>query len=190
MTKTHWVLGSGSPRRKELLEGIGVDFVIRTKDTAEVYPDHLTPQEVPVYLAALKAAALIPDLHPKEAVICADTVVILDGDIIGKPTDHADAIDMLSRLSGKTHEVVTGVFVGNETRSIRGSDSTMVTFGSLSAEEIAHYVDRYRPFDKAGSYGVQEWLGYVAVEKLIGSYTNVMGLPTHLVYRMIQDFSK
>lgn len=189
MTNTHWVLGSGSPRRKELLEGIGIDFVIRTKDTEEVYPNHLMPQEVPVYLAALKAAALIPDLHPEEAVICADTVVILEDHLIGKPSDREDAIQMLTRLSGKTHEVVTGIFIGNKSQYLQDSDSTMVTFGQLTEEEIAHYVDRYRPFDKAGSYGVQEWLGYVAVEKLIGSYTNVMGLPTHLVYRMIRDFA-
>lgn len=188
MTQTHWILGSGSPRRKELLAGIGIAFAIRTKDTDEVYPAELEPQEVPVYLAELKAKALLPDLAENEAVICADTVVILDEDIIGKPTDRADAIAMLTRLSGQTHEVVTGVFIGNRDRQLTDSDSTMVTFGELTTDEIEHYVDQYRPFDKAGSYGVQEWLGYVAVEQLVGSYTNVMGLPTHLLYRMIRAF--
>lgn len=180
-----WILGSGSPRRKELLAGIGVAFTVRTKDTDEVYPDELQPQDVPAYLAELKAKALLPDLAPSEVVICADTVVILDREIIGKPKDRADAIHMLTRLSGQTHEVVTGVFIGNRERKLLQSDSTLVTFGTLTPTEIEHYVDQYQPFDKAGSYGVQEWLGYVAVEKLIGSYTNVMGLPTHVVYRMI-----
>lgn len=186
MKHLRWVLGSGSPRRKELLEGLGVDFVVRTKDTDEIYPDTLPIPEVPAYLASLKAHALLPDLVPGEALVCADTVVILNDTIIGKPVDRNDAIRMLKLLSGNTHEVITGVFVGNNLQQVTASDSTMVTFGSLSDAEIAYYVDRYRPFDKAGSYGVQEWLGYVAVEKLNGSYTNVMGLPTHLVYRLIQ----
>lgn len=182
---TKWILGSGSPRRKELLAGIGVEFTIRTKDTEEVYPEHLIPQEVPLFLAELKAKALLPDLAEHETVICADTVVILDGEIIGKPVDRAEAISMLKRLSGQTHEVVTGVFVGNSEKQLLQSDSTMVTFTSLTEDEIINYIDHYQPFDKAGSYGVQEWLGYVAVEKLVGSYTNVMGLPTNVVYKMI-----
>jgi len=189
MKHISWILGSGSPRRKELLAGIGVTFEVRTKDTEEVYPDHLTPQEVPLYLAALKAAALLEDLGENEVVICADTVVILDGEIIGKPTDREDAISMLTKLSARTHEVVTGVFMGNSERQISKAESTMVTFTALTAEEIANYVDEYKPFDKAGSYGVQEWLGYVAVEKLEGTYTNVMGLPTHTVYKMISEFN-
>lgn len=185
---TKWILGSGSPRRKELLAGIGVEFTIRTKDTEEIYPEHLIPQDVPLFLAELKAKALLPDLGDNETVICADTVVILDGEIIGKPIDREDAIAMLKRLSGKTHEVVTGVFIGNAEKQLLQADSTMVTFASLTDDEIANYVDRYQPFDKAGSYGVQEWLGYVAVEKLVGSYTNVMGLPTHVVYRMVGNW--
>lgn len=190
MKLTEWVLGSGSPRRKELLAGLGIEFTVRTKDTEEIYGEDLPAKEVPAYLATLKAAALLPELGEDEAVLCADTVVILDGTIIGKPTDRADAIDMLSRLSGKTHEVITGVFIGNKHRQLVQADSTMVTFGELSLSEIELYVDAYEPFDKAGSYGVQEWLGYVAVEQLVGSYTNVMGLPTHIVYRMIRDFER
>jgi septum formation protein len=185
---TKWILGSGSPRRKELLAGIGVEFTIRTKDTEEVYPENLAPQDVPLFLAELKAKALLPDLEENETVICADTVVILNGEIIGKPVDRHDAISMLKRLSGQTHEVVTGVFIGNNQQQLLQADSTMVTFTSLTEDEITHYVDRYQPFDKAGSYGVQEWLGYVAVEKLVGSYTNVMGLPTHVLYRMLEHF--
>lgn len=180
-----WVLGSGSPRRKELLAGIGVSFTIRTKDTDEVYPAELPVEKVPEYLAQLKAKALLPDLAQDEKVICADTVVILNGEIIGKPVDREDAIAMLTRLSGQTHTVITGIFVGDHVQQISASDTTLVTFGQLTQEEISSYVDNYRPFDKAGSYGVQEWLGYVAVERLEGSYTNVMGLPTHVVYRII-----
>lgn len=189
MTTPQWILGSGSPRRRELLAGIGVDFEIRTKDTDEVYPENLAPQEVPLYLAALKAAALLDELAENEVVICADTVVILDNRIMGKPVDRDDAIRMLSRLAGRTHEVVTGVFMGNSARQISQADSTLVTFGELTGEEIEQYIDQHKPFDKAGSYGVQEWMGYVAVEKLVGSYTNVMGLPTHVVYRMLKEFS-
>jgi septum formation protein len=189
MTHIDWILGSGSPRRKELLTGIGVAFTIRTKDTEETYPDDLGLRDVPAYLAELKAKALLPDLSETEVVICADTVVILEQEIIGKPTSREDAISMLKRLSGHTHEVITGVFIGNRDRRIVRSDSTLVTFGTLTENEIVHYVDHYQPFDKAGSYGVQEWLGYVAVEKLIGSYTNVMGLPTHVVYRMLREWN-
>jgi septum formation protein len=188
MTSINWILGSGSPRRKELLTGIGMSFLVRTKDTEEVYPAELPPQRVPAYLAELKAKALLPDLAANEVVITADTVVILNGDILGKPTDRDDAIRMLTRLAGHTHEVVTGVFIGNHERQLIESDSTLVTFGQLTQTEIEQYIDNCRPFDKAGSYGVQEWMGYVAVEKLIGSYTNVMGLPTHVVYRMIREF--
>lgn len=187
---TKWILGSGSPRRKELLAGIGVAFTIRTKDTEEVYPEELPTEEVPVYLAQLKAKALLPDLGENETVICADTVVILDGEIIGKPVDREDAIQMITRLSGKTHTVITGVFIGNRVRQVVASDRTSVTFGELTYAEICSYVDTYQPYDKAGSYGVQEWLGYVAVERLEGSYTNVMGLPTHLVYRLIHEMEK
>ncbi len=187
MTQIKWVLGSGSPRRKELLAGIGLEFEIRTKDTPEIFPENLLPQEVPAFLAELKAKALIGELDQNEIVICADTVVILEQKIIGKPIDRADAIAMLTQLSGRTHEVVTGVFMGNSNHQLIESESTLVTFLPLSSEQINYYIDHYQPFDKAGSYGVQEWLGYVAVEKMVGSYTNVMGLPTHKVYQMIQE---
>lgn len=186
MKEIKWVLGSGSPRRKELLAGIGVSFEIRTKDTPEIFPESLPPQKVPAFLAELKAQALIGELKQNEIVICADTVVILDQKIIGKPSDRADAIAMLTKLSGRTHEVVTGVFIGNATHQMIQSDSTLVTFLELTNDQIIHYIDQYQPFDKAGSYGVQEWLGYVTVEKIVGSYTNVMGLPTHKVYQMIE----
>lgn len=180
------VLGSGSPRRKELLSGLGFDFEIRTKDTSEDYPETLELTKVPEYLAELKATALFSDLGDDEIVLCADTVVILNDKILGKPTSREEAISMITELCGNTHLVVTGVFIGNEKSGTSFADTTEVTFGKLSQEEIAQYVDNYQPFDKAGSYGVQEWIGYVAVEKMNGSYTTVMGLPTHLVYRELR----
>ena len=188
MNKIAWVLGSGSPRRKELLAGIGVVFDVRTKETPEVYPPDMAVELVPEFLASLKAAALLPDLSENEALICADTVVILNGEILGKPEDESDAEQMLQRLSGNMHTVITGVFIGNRQRQLTFSERTDVTFGKLTTEEIQSYIRNYRPLDKAGSYGVQEWFGYVAVDKLDGTYTNVMGLPTNMVYRKIQEF--
>lgn len=180
------ILGSGSPRRKELLAGLGFEFEVRTKDTPENYPVTLDLKDVPEYLATLKAKALFEDLKDDEIVLCADTVVILNGKILGKPVDRTNAIEMISELSGKTHEVITGVFIGNETIRKTFADRTEVTFTKLTLAEIESYIDKYQPYDKAGSYGVQEWIGYAAVEKMNGSYTTVMGLPTHLVYRELK----
>lgn len=188
MKALKWVLGSQSPRRKELLAGIGIEFEVRVKDTEEIYPDSLPAEEVPEYLAKLKAEALLPDLAADEAVICADTVVILNGKILGKPFDYEDARQMLSKLSGQKHTVITGVFIGSKTKSTAFSERTEVEFENLTADEIKYYIEKYMPFDKAGSYGVQEWIGYVAVKNMEGTYTNVMGLPTNRLYREIQKF--
>lgn len=188
MKKMKWVLGSQSPRRKELLAGIGIEFEVRVKDTEEVYPASLPVEEVPEYLAKLKAEALIPDLADNEAVICADTVVILNGKILGKPFDYEDARQMLSKLSGQKHTVITGVFIGSKDKSCSFSERTEVEFEPLSEDEIKYYIEKHMPFDKAGSYGVQEWIGYVAVKRMDGTYTNVMGLPTNRLYREIQQF--
>lgn len=188
MTNIKWILGSQSPRRKELLAGIGVEFEVRIKDTEEVYPDSLPAEEVPAYLAKLKADALLPGLAENEVVICADTVVILDGEILGKPLDVEDAKKMLARLSGRRHTVITGVFIGSKNQQSSFSERTDVEFENLSEEEINFYINQYKPFDKAGSYGVQEWIGYVAVKRMEGTYTNVMGLPTNRLYKEIQYF--
>lgn len=182
------VLGSGSPRRKELLSGLGFEFEIRTKDTDESFSEDLDPREVPEMLATRKAEALFNELTENEIVLCADTVVILDNKILGKPESREEAIEMLMKLSGRTHLVVTGVFIGNAYASHIFADTTEVTFCELSVPEIENYIDNYKPFDKAGSYGVQEWIGYVAVEKMNGSYTTVMGLPTHLVYQKLKNY--
>lgn len=189
MNEIKWILGSQSPRRKELLAGIGVEFEVRTKDTEEVYPDSLPASEVPEFLSKLKANALLPDLADNEVIICADTVVILEGEILGKPTDSNDAKQMLARLSGKNHTVITGVFIGSKTKSTSFSERTEVEFESLTEEEINFYINQFKPFDKAGSYGVQEWIGYVAVKRMEGTYTNVMGLPTNRLYQEIKKFS-
>ncbi|WP_343632575.1 Maf family nucleotide pyrophosphatase [Fluviicola sp.] len=188
MKELKWVLGSQSPRRKELLAGIGVEFEVRVKDTEEIYPDSLPAEEVPEYLAKLKAKALLPDLAADEAVICADTVVILDGKILGKPFDYEDARQMLTKLSGQKHTVITGVFIGSKSKNTSFSERTEVLFETLSDEEIKFYIEKYMPFDKAGSYGVQEWIGYVAVKHMEGTYTNVMGLPTNRLYKEIKVF--
>lgn len=188
MKNTKWILGSQSPRRKELLSGIGIDFEIRTKDTDENYPNELAVQDVAEYLAQVKAEALLHGLAPDETIICADTVVIIHGEILGKPKNQAEAQNMLRKLSGNTHEVITGVFIGNHQKKISFSESTLVTFEALSDEQINYYLEKYQPYDKAGSYGVQEWLGYVAVKKLVGTYTNVMGLPTNRLYQELKFF--
>lgn len=190
MNEIKWILGSQSPRRKELLTGIGIRFEVRVKDTAEIFPHELRVEEVPEFLASLKAQALLPELDENEAVICADTVVILDGKILGKPFDYEDARQMLSKLSGRKHTVITGVFIGSKDKFSTFSERTEVEFEQLSEDEIKYYIEQYRPFDKAGSYGVQEWIGYVAVKRMEGTYTNVMGLPTNRLYQEIQRFKK
>lgn len=187
MTTHRLILGSGSPRRKELLQGLGFDFEIRTKDTDESFPADMELTKVPEYLAEVKATALFDTLAENEMVLCADTVVILNNAILGKPASRDEAISMIEAFCGNTHLVVTGVFIGNAQQNVCFSDTTEVTFGHLTREEIEQYIDLHRPYDKAGSYGVQEWIGYVAVEKMNGSYTTVMGLPTHLVYRELKQ---
>lgn len=181
------LLGSGSPRRKELLEMMNLQFkVISIKDVDEVYPAQLPAEEVPVYLSRLKAAAYRDELLPGQLLITADTVVILDGMILGKPADEAEAVEMLSRLSGRTHDVVTGVTLTTLDSTQSFSEKTGVTFAKLDREEIEDYVKRCRPLDKAGAYGVQEWIGAVGVTAMSGCYYNVMGLPTSALYRHLK----
>lgn len=181
MKNYHLVLGSQSPRRKELLAGLGFEFTVKVKDTAENYPSDLKVERVPEYLAQLKANALLDELAEDELLICADTIVLLNGEIIGKPTSVANAKEILKKLSGKTHQVITGVFIGSKSQQVTFSDTTLVSFKAIPEADIAYYIENYQPFDKAGSYGIQEWIGYAFVEKLEGSYANVMGLPTHRV---------
>lgn len=183
------VLASNSPRRKELLSGIDLPYEIRTlPHIDESYPETLPHEEVAAYLARKKASAYLPALKENELLITADTIVLLDGMILGKPIDQDEAKEMLHTLSGKTHRVITGVCFTSEHKQISFSDIAYVTFGRLSAEEIDYYISNYSPMDKAGAYGVQEWIGYVAVEKIDGSYFNVMGLPIFKVFQELKRF--
>ena len=181
------ILGSQSPRRRELMAGLDLNFTAISIDADEHYPADLQAGDIPYYISRAKARAYVNQLQPNQLLITADTIVWLEGHMLGKPQDEAEAKAMLRALSGKTHQVFTGVTFAEKlsTFDFRLStivDCTDVTFGDLSEEEIAYYVTKYRPLDKAGAYGVQEWIGYVACTGMKGSYFNVMGFPVHLVY--------
>lgn len=185
------VLASNSPRRKELLAGLDVDFCVRVLDGIdESYPAELPTRQIAEYISQKKAAAYRNEMADDELVITADTVVILGDEVMGKPHDAADAHRMLRALSGQTHQVITGVTLTTKERQESFSVETDVTFRELTDEEIDYYIDHYRPFDKAGAYGVQEWIGYVGVTALRGSYFNVMGLPVQRIYEALQRFAK
>ena len=182
------ILASKSPRRTELLAGLGVAFISKTKDTAEDFPEDMDPFFVPRYLAEKKALAFKEDLEEKDLLITADTVVIVNGEILNKPIDKAEALQMLEKLSGNVHQVVTGVCMMDPKKTLSFEDQTEVHFKALDQEELLSYIDRFQPFDKAGAYGVQEWIGYVAVYKMIGSFYNVMGLPVHRIYEELKGW--
>ncbi len=182
------ILASQSPRRKELLKGLGFDFEVRTKDTGEDFPEDLNPSEVAGYLSAKKAAAFAKEIGPEEILLASDTVVILEGKILGKPSDKEEAYEMLSRLSGKQHLVTTAVTFLTLERNLTLSDTAKVYFKKLSNTEIEYYISNFKPFDKAGAYGIQEWIGFIGVEKIEGSYFTVMGLPIHLVYAVLKNW--
>lgn len=181
------ILASNSPRRKELLGGLGIGYEVKTMpDIDESYPDGLSMEEVPVYIARSKADAYRPLMQPDELIITADTIVWLDGVVMGKPKGEEEACDMLRRLSGQTHQVVTGVCLTTIDRQQSFATVTDVTFDRLTEEEITHYVSRYQPMDKAGAYGIQEWIGYVGVRSIKGSYFNVVGLPIQRLYQELK----
>ena len=183
LNKYKIVLASNSPRRKELLSGLGVDYVVKTlPDVDETYPEGLNEEDIAKHIARGKAEAYREVMNDDELVITADTIVWLEGTVMGKPKDEEDAREMLRRLSGKTHQVVTGVCLTTTSMQKTFATVTDVTFSNLTEEEIDYYVTRYRPMDKAGSYGIQEWIGFVGVENLSGSYFNVMGLPIQRLY--------
>ena len=183
----HIILASNSPRRRELLAGLGLDFEVRVQpDIDESYPATLPATEAAEYIAGKKAAAYRELVADDELVITADTVVIVGDEILGKPVDEADAVRMLRLLSGRTHQVTTGVCLLTSSQERRFAVTTDVTFKELSDEEIHYYVTTYQPFDKAGAYGIQEWIGYVGVTCLHGSYYNVMGLPVQRIYETIR----
>lgn len=184
------ILASNSPRRKELLAGLGVKFDVRLiADIDETYPDNIKSHDVAEYIAKKKADAYKQSIASNELIITADTIVILGDEIYGKPLNADDAYAMLQKLSGKTHQVITGVclLTKNEQRVFRVT--TDVTFKELEMEEIKYYVDNYKPFDKAGAYGIQEWIGYIGVTSLNGSYFNVVGFPVQRIYTELQKFA-
>lgn len=185
----HIILGSNSPRRKELLAGLDLDFEVKViPGLEEHYPTNLQPEEIPVFLAKQKAAAYIPTLPEKTLLITADTIVWNRNEVIGKPKNREDAIQMLQSLSGHEHHVVTGVCLTTTEKQKAFSVISAVKFATLTNEEIGYYVDKYQPFDKAGAYGIQEWIGYVGVESINGSFYNVMGLPVQRLYQELKKF--
>ena len=184
LKKFNIVLACNSPRRKELMSGLGVDYVVKTlPDVDESYPDTLQGEEIPAYISREKAEAYQSMIEPDELLITADTIVWMNGEVLGKPKDREDAIRMLRKLSGASHQVITGVCLTTKGWQNSFTVTTDVTFAVLSEEEIVYYVDKYSPMDKAGAYGVQEWIGFIGVESISGSYYNVMGLPVQKLYR-------
>jgi septum formation protein len=182
------ILASKSPRRSELMRMAGFEFEVRSKDVPEDHPADTRAEDIPLFLAQKKASALLPELNDDEVVIGADTIVILNGKIYEKPVDRADAINMISELSGHTHTVVTGVFIASRNKRVGFSEATKVSFNKLSHDEIAFYVDDYKPYDKAGAYACQEWIGAVAIRNFEGDYFNVVGLPINRVYQELKTF--
>ena len=183
------ILASKSPRRQELLAGMGVKFRVMTRDVVEDYPSSLPAADVPAFLSRKKASAFEKNELPENyLVIASDTVVIIDNQILGKPKDADDATRMLRLLSGRTHKVVSGVTIKTKDVTETFSAVSDVTFNILNDNEIHFYIEKYRPFDKAGAYGVQEWIGYIGVSAVKGSFYNVMGLPTQMLYQTLKKF--
>ncbi len=183
------LLASQSPRRRELIAGCGLPYDPAPKyDCEEIYPADLPAEEVPLYLSQLKSRAYPAALAPNDILLTADTVVVLDGEVLGKPHDRTDAIRMLHRLSGRRHTVVSGVTLRTPQRMQTFEARTNVWFRSLTDEEVEYYIDTFHPLDKAGSYGIQEWIGYAAIERIEGSFYNVMGLPIQKLYTELNQF--
>lgn len=181
------ILASKSPRRQELMQAMGLSFDVVLKDVDESYPDGLSPQQIACYIAEKKAKAFTSE-RLNSLVITADTIVAYNGEILGKPENDTHAIEMLTKLSGTTHQVFTGVSLAYQDKLETFYDETEVCFRELTKEEIEYYVTVYKPLDKAGSYGIQDWLGFISVVKITGSYTNVMGLPTEKLYSALSNF--
>ena len=186
----HIILASGSPRRHQFFKELEINFEIRLKPVKEIYPSGLKGKEITNYLAELKAAAFEGELKTGDILITSDTIVWHEGKALEKPKDPAQALEMIKALCGKTHEVITSVCFKTPEKLRTVHAVTNVTFSNLEENEIKHYIDRYRPFDKAGAYGIQEWIGLIGVEHIEGSYFNVVGLPTHLVYQTLLEISE
>lgn len=181
------ILASGSPRRQQYFKELDLDFTIQLKEVEEVYPNHLKAEEITNYLAELKAAAF-EHLNENDILITSDTIVWHEGKALGKPKDYQDAFQMLKSMSNKTHEVITSVCFKTNAKTETIFEVTKVTFKAISDEAITYYLDNYKPFDKAGSYGIQEWIGLVAISKIEGSYANVVGMPVDKVYDKLIEY--
>ena len=179
------ILASGSARRHQLLEELGIDFEVVVKPFDESFPDNLRGEQIAEYISAAKAKMFVSDVKDNEIIITADTIVWLDDKILGKPFDKADALRMLKEISGKTHEVITGVSVLYNKKIVTFTDTTKVTFKEMTDDELNYYVEKYSPYDKAGAYGIQEWIGIAACSHIEGSFYNVMGLPVQKLYEVI-----
>ncbi len=184
----NYILASKSPRRQELLHSLGINFQVVTKEVDESFPDYLTMEEIPVFLAELKAKHFLSDLKENDLLITADTIVWFKAQVLGKPENRQDAIETLQKLSGHEHQVISGVCLTSLKKQKSFYSISNVSFKQLSLDEIEYYVSEYKPFDKAGAYGIQEWIGYIGITHIEGSFYNVMGLPIQQLYTEIQNF--
>ena len=182
------ILASRSPRRQQLLRELGLKFDVVIKEYPETYPEGLSGEEIAIYVAHEKASSFKNEISDNEIVIAADTIVWCNNKVLGKPLDFEDAKRILNEISGNTHEVITGVSLFSLSKEITFTDSTKVTFETLSEEEIHYYIDKFKPYDKAGAYGIQEWIGLIACSHIDGSYFNVVGLPVQKLYKELQNF--
>ena len=191
MDNKHFILASQSPRRKQLLQWAEIPFDVMVSDTDELYPDGLKTSEVAVYIARNKALAVQNILNDKKdngkIIIAADTIVVLNNEVIGKPKDREDAITILKKLSGQKHEVITGVVILSAAKEIAFADTTEVEFHELTDEQVTFYVDKYKPYDKAGAYAIQEWIGVIGIKSVKGDFYNVMGLPVSRVVKELAN---
>jgi septum formation protein len=188
LSKYNIILGSASPRRKKLLEELGIKFSIKTTRKEEIFPDNLEKKEIAEFLAKQKSDFILKELSGNYLLITADTIVVQNNKILHKPKDKEDSIRILQDLSGSNHKVISGVCIKSEKKEITFSSVTEVSFNDLSDKEIIYYIDNFKPFDKAGSYGIQQWIGYIGIKKINGSYNNVVGLPTNELYQKLKLF--
>ena len=184
----NYILASKSPRRNQLLQSLGIEFRVITKEVEEKYPENLDREEIPVFLAELKAKPFLPEIKENDLIITADTIVWFDGKVLGKPKDKAEAFQMLQQLSGNEHQVISGVCLTSCHKQNSFYSISNVRFKNLTNREIEYYVSEYKPFDKAGAYGIQEWIGTIGITHIEGSFYNVMGLPIQRLYEEIQKF--
>ncbi len=184
------ILASGSPRRQQFFKEMDLHYTIRLKEIEEIYPEHLQAEEITNFLAELKANAFENDLKENDILVTSDTIVWLNGKALGKPKDYDDAFQMLQQLANQTHEVITSVCLKSLDKTEVFHCITKVTFSDLSDEAIRYYLDNYKPFDKAGSYGIQDWIGLIGISKIEGSYTNVVGLPTEMLFQKLMNYAE